>query len=133
MFIGSCVVRQLVAQQRVRVVNVDALTYAGNMDSLDSILGDPLHVFVRCDIGDTPRMEALVAEYRPRTIMNLAAESHVDRSIDGPADFVQTNVVGTFRLLEVARRYWSELTPSEGDATGPSFWSSSSPEDGAPR
>ena len=80
------------------MVNLDALTYAGNLDSLESVAGNPRQVFVQGDIGDLPHVARLLAEHRPRAIVHLAAESHVDRSIDGPAEFVQTNVVGTFSI-----------------------------------
>jgi dTDP-glucose 4,6-dehydratase len=112
-FIGSCFVRQWIAEERTPVVNLDKLTYAGNLDSLADAADDPLHTFVEGDIGDAALTRRLLEEYRPRAIVNLAAESHVDRSIDGPAAFVQTNVVGTQRLLESARAYWHGLPPAE--------------------
>src|SRR5690606_18106591 len=93
----------------VRVVNLDALTYAGNLDTLASIKGNPDHVFVHGDIGDSALVSRLLAEHRPDAVVNFAAESHVDRSIDGPAAFVQTNVVGTLALLEAVRDYWKGL------------------------
>jgi len=96
-----------------RLINLDKLTYAGNLDSLGELLEDPRHVFVQGDIGDGPLVLELLQEHRPQAIINFAAESHVDRSIDGPAEFVQTNVVGTFRLLEAAREYWSGLPAPE--------------------
>jgi len=96
-----------------RVVNLDALTYAGNLDTLAAVRDSPNHVFVRGDIGDRALAESLLAEHRPRAIVNFAAESHVDRSIDGPAEFVQTNVVGTLVLLEAARDYWKSLPDAE--------------------
>ena len=95
------------------VVNLDALTYAGNLDTLAAVRDSPNHVFVRGDIGDRALAESLLAEHRPRAIVNFAAESHVDRSIDGPAEFVQTNVVGTLVLLEAARDYWKSLPDAE--------------------
>lgn len=107
-FIGNCLVRQLVTQD-FRVVNLDKLTYAGNLDSLGPIMDSPQHVFVEGDIEDSTRVLRLLQEYEPAGIINLAAESHVDRSIDGPAQFIQTNCVGTFRLLEAAREYWRKL------------------------
>ncbi len=107
-FIGSCLVRQLVAAG-VRVVNLDKLTYAGNLDSLATALDDPLHVFVQGDINNTALVDQLLDAHRPSAIVHLAAESHVDRSIDGPAAFIETNVLGTFHLLQAARRYWSRL------------------------
>ncbi len=108
-FIGSCLVRTVVAQKLFRVVNLDKLTYAGNLDSLEGVLGDPGHVFVQGDIADAKLVADLLSRHRPRAIVNLAAESHVDRSIDAPAAFVETNVTGTFRLLEAARDYWAGL------------------------
>src|SRR5688572_19775814 len=104
-FIGGCL---LVQACEARVINVDKLTYAGNLDSLAPVIDDPLHVFVQADIGDQALIERLLEAHRPLAIVNLAAESHVDRSIDGPAAFVETNVVGTFRLLEAVRQYWSQ-------------------------
>ena len=101
--------RQLVAA-RVKVVNLDKLTYAGNLDSLASALLDPLHVFVQGDINDAALVGGLLDAHQPSAIVHLAAESHVDRSIDGPAAFIETNVLGTFQLLQAARRYWSRLS-----------------------
>jgi len=109
-FIGSAVIRYLIGQGGTRVVNFDKLTYAGNLESLQSVADDPNYVFVRGDICEHAAVEDLFREYRPDAIMHLAAESHVDRSIDGPADFIATNIVGTSVLLEVARKYWSELS-----------------------
>jgi dTDP-glucose 4,6-dehydratase len=108
-FIGSCFIRQWIAEEADAVVNLDLLTYAGNLDSLDSVLTHPRHLFVRGDIGDSQLLARLLDEHRPRAIVNFAAESHVDRSIDGPAAFVHTNVLGSFRLLEAARRFWERL------------------------
>ena len=107
-FIGGNFVLEAVASGR-RVVNLDALTYAGNLDTLASLQGHPAHLFVHGDIGDRELVSRLLAEHRPAAILNFAAESHVDRSIDGPAAFVQTNVVGTLNLLECARDYWRSL------------------------
>lgn len=104
-FIGGNFVLDAVAAG-VRVINLDALTYAGNRDTLAALDGNPLHVFVQGDIGDRGLVARLLAEHRPDAVVNFAAESHVDRSIDGPAAFVQTNVVGTLALLECARDYW---------------------------
>jgi len=95
------------------VVSLDKLTYAGNLENLASLKGDTRHVFVQGDIGDADLVGRLLAEYRPRAIVNFAAESHVDRSIHGPGDFIQTNIVGTFHLLEEVRAYWSGLSPTE--------------------
>jgi len=107
-FIGGNFVLDAVASG-IRIVNLDALTYAGNRDTLAAVDADPNHIFVHGDIGDRALVAKLLAEHRPQTIVNFAAESHVDRSIDGPAAFVQTNVVGTLALLENARDYWREL------------------------
>ncbi|WP_222927025.1 dTDP-glucose 4,6-dehydratase [Sphingomonas gilva] len=112
-FIGSAVCRHLVARGGYRVVNVDALTYAGNLASLDGIAGDPAYRFVRADIRDGDAMRSILAEEAIDTIMHLAAESHVDRSIDGPAAFVDTNVVGTVTLLGAALDHWRALPEGE--------------------
>ncbi len=112
-FIGSNFVLEWLAQGDERVVNLDALTYAGNLRNLASLAGDARHVFVKGDIGDRALVDRLLAEHRPRALLHFAAESHVDRSILGPGAFVKTNVEGTFTLLEAARAYWSGL---EGDA-----------------
>ncbi|WP_147653949.1 dTDP-glucose 4,6-dehydratase [Vulcaniibacterium gelatinicum] len=114
-FIGGNFVLEAV-RRGVRVVNLDALTYAGNLDTLASLEGHPDHVFVHGDIGDRALVARLLAEHRPQAIVNFAAESHVDRSIDGPAAFVQTNVVGTLALLEAARDYWKSLEGAAKDA-----------------
>jgi dTDP-glucose 4,6-dehydratase len=107
-FIGSNFVLSTVAATGEAIVNLDKLTYAGNLRNLDALRGDGRHVFVRGDICDRPLVRRLLAEHRPRAIVHFAAESHVDRSISGPAPFVETNVVGTFCLLEEARDYWKE-------------------------
>ena len=107
-FIGANFVLQAVADG-LRVINLDKLTYAGNPDTLASLQGNERHVFVQGDIGDRALVARLLAEHRPAAVVNFAAESHVDRSIDGPAEFVQTNVVGTLGLLECARDYWRSL------------------------
>ncbi|MFC3816450.1 dTDP-glucose 4,6-dehydratase [Lysobacter sp. GCM10012299] len=107
-FIGGNFVLEAV-KQGIRVVNLDVLTYAGNLDTLQPIQGDSNHVFVQGDIGDAGLVESLLREHRPDAVINFAAESHVDRSIDGPAAFVQTNVVGTLSLLEKTRDYWKSL------------------------
>jgi dTDP-glucose 4,6-dehydratase len=111
-FIGGNFVLEAVGRG-IRVVNLDALTYAGNRDTLASLDGNPDHVFVHGDIGDRALVASLLAEHRPDAVVNFAAESHVDRSIDGPAAFIQTNVVGTLALLEAVRDHWRSL---EGDA-----------------
>jgi dTDP-glucose 4,6-dehydratase len=108
-FIGSAVCRHLVGRGDTRVVNFDKLTYAGNLASLAGVESDPHYRFVQGDIGDAALVSALLAEERPDAIMHLAAESHVDRSIDGPGDFIETNIVGTFRLLQAALGYWRGL------------------------
>ncbi|MGL6072224.1 dTDP-glucose 4,6-dehydratase, partial [Craterilacuibacter sp.] len=108
-FIGGNFVLDWLAQSDEPVLNLDALTYAGNLDTLKSLTDDPRHLFVRGDIGDRELLAKLLAEHQPRAVINFAAESHVDRSIHGPGDFIQTNIVGTFNLLESMRGYWSEL------------------------
>lgn len=108
-FIGSNLVLHAIAAMGEPVVNLDKLTYAGNPDNLAALRGDARHTFVQGDICDRALLRRLFAEHRPRALLHLAAESHVDRSIEGPAEFVQTNVVGTFALLEEARAYWSGL------------------------
>lgn len=110
-FIGSAVVRQLINETTHSVANLDKLTYAGNLDSLSSVATSSRYRFFKVDICDGPMLDNIFRVFRPDAVMHLAAESHVDRSIDGPADFVQTNIVGTYTLLEAARRYWNELTP----------------------
>jgi len=114
-FIGSNFVLDWLAQSDEPVVNLDALTYAGNTENLASLAGDRRHVFVRGDICDRPLLDSLFAEYQPRAIVHFAAESHVDRSIHGPAEFIRTNVQGTFTLLEAARAFWATL-PAPGKA-----------------
>jgi dTDP-glucose 4,6-dehydratase len=108
-FIGSNFVLDWIALGKDSVINLDKLTYAGNLENLVSVDGNPGHTFVRGDIGDAELVAKLLAEYRPRAIVNFAAESHVDRSIHGPAEFIQTNIVGTFNLLEATRAYWNGL------------------------
>jgi len=114
-FIGSAVVRYLVGDARCRIVNVDKLTYAGNLDSIAEARGRDNHHFEQVDIGDQDALTRLFEKYRPDIVMHLAAESHVDRSIHGPADFIATNIVGTYTLLEAARRYWQDLSEHERD------------------
>lgn len=108
-FIGSALVRHLVAETDDSVLTIDKLTYAGSLTSLASVMDDPRHVFAQIDIADRMRMEEIFLGYEPDAVVHLAAESHVDRSIDGPAEFLRTNVLGTYHLLEVALKYWSEL------------------------
>jgi dTDP-glucose 4,6-dehydratase len=115
-FIGSALVRQLIAETPHRVVTVDRLTYAGNLESLGPAADHPNHAFHRVDICDADALRAVLASARPDGIIHLAAESHVDRSIDGPAAFVRTNIVGTFTLLQEALRYWRELEPAAREA-----------------
>jgi dTDP-glucose 4,6-dehydratase len=112
-FIGANFVLDWLSQVGEPVINLDKLTYAGNLENLSCLQSDARHVFVRGDIGDSALVSRLLAEHRPRAIVNFAAESHVDRSIHGPAEFIQTNIVGTFHLLESVRGYWSTL---EGEA-----------------
>lgn len=112
-FIGANFVLDWLAHHDEPVINVDKLTYAGNLENLASLQGDARHIFVQADIGDSAVIGQLLAQHQPRAVMNFAAESHVDRSIHGPEDFIQTNVVGTFRLLEAVRAYWNGL---EGEA-----------------
>ncbi len=111
-FIGGEFVRQCVAASQP-VINLDRLTYAGNLDSLAAVTESPLHLFVEGDIGDHAHVSALLQEHRPWAVVNFAAETHVDRSIDSPAAFVETNVVGTFRLLEATRGHWRQLPEAE--------------------
>ncbi|MCW2284375.1 dTDP-glucose 4,6-dehydratase [Rhodoblastus acidophilus] len=114
-FIGSAVCRHLIGEGAT-VLNVDKLTYAGNLDSLRAVASDPNYHFLKADICDRAAMDAAFAEFRPDGVMHLAAESHVDRSITGAGDFVTTNVVGSFTLLEAARAYWSALPAPKRDA-----------------
>ena len=109
-FIGSAVCRYLVKEKSVSVLNVDKLTYAGNTASLKEIDQNPLYQFAQADICDRERIAALFSEFQPDAVMHLAAESHVDRSIDGPAAFIETNIVGTYTMLDCAREYWSGLS-----------------------
>ena len=102
-FIGSNFVLDWLGRSDEEIINVDLLTYAGNLENLDEAKGDERHIFVQGDIGDSALMSGLLERHQPRAILNFAAESHVDRSIHGPEDFIQTNIVGTFRLLEAAR------------------------------
>jgi dTDP-glucose 4,6-dehydratase len=108
-FIGANFVLDWLAQSQEPVVNLDKLTYAGNLETLASVQGDARHIFVQGDIGDSALVACLLAQHRPRAVINFAAESHVDRSIHSPDDFIQTNIVGTFRLLEAVRAYWGQL------------------------
>jgi dTDP-glucose 4,6-dehydratase len=112
-FIGSNFVLDWMAQSDESLLNLDKLTYAGNLENLTTLQGDPRHIFVQGDLGDLALVGRLLAEHRPRAVLHLAAESHVDRSIHGPEDFIQTNIVGTFRLLESVRAYWAALPELE--------------------
>ena len=115
-FIGANFVLDWLAGSDEPVVNLDKLTYAGNLETLSSLQGDERHVFVQGDIGDSALVASLLEKYQPRAVINFAAESHVDRSIHSPEDFIQTNIVGTFRLLEAVRTYWSGLAPAAKSA-----------------
>jgi dTDP-glucose 4,6-dehydratase len=115
-FIGANFVLDWLAESSETVVNLDKLTYAGNLETLASLQGKPQHVFVQGDIGDPTLVPQLLQTHQPRAVINFAAESHVDRSIHGPGEFVETNIVGTFRLLESVRGYWSALPASEKTA-----------------
>ncbi len=112
-FIGGNFVLDWLAGSEEPVVNLDKLTYAGNLETLSSLQGKPQHIFVQGDIGDRALVDKLLAEHPPRAVINFAAESHVDRSIHGPGDFIETNIVGTYNLLESVRGYWLGLP--EGD------------------
>lgn len=115
-FIGSAVVRHIINNTNDSVLNVDKLTYAGNLESLTSIEDNERYQFAQADICDAVIMTQLFNDYQPDLVMHLAAESHVDRSIDGPSAFIQTNIVGTYNLLEVARHYWQQLSDARKDA-----------------
>jgi dTDP-glucose 4,6-dehydratase len=115
-FIGGNFVLRQMKREGMRVVNLDALTYAGNLDTLESVKDHPDHIFVLGSIGDRSLLDYLLARYQPDAIVNFAAESHVDRSIDSPEAFVQTNLLGTFQLLESARRYWRQMPSKQGTA-----------------
>ena len=115
-FIGSNFIQLALGQPGVQILNLDKLTYAGNLDSLQTVAEWPEYRFVRADICDPAAVAQTVAEFQPDAIVHFAAESHVDRSIDGPAAFIQTNIIGTFNLLEAARQYWKELAPERKEA-----------------
>ncbi|MCF6250453.1 MAG: dTDP-glucose 4,6-dehydratase [Methylococcaceae bacterium] len=108
-FIGSAVIRHIINDTEFKVINVDKLTYAGNLESLEEIAANDRYSFEQIDICNSAEIKAVLEQYQPDIIMHLAAESHVDRSIDGPGEFIQTNIVGTYTLLEQARDYWSQL------------------------
>ncbi|MDA9593127.1 dTDP-glucose 4,6-dehydratase [Porticoccaceae bacterium] len=114
-FIGSAVVRNLITHTDYQVINVDKLTYAGNLDSLPYIDGNENYTFEQVDICDVSEVQRVFSQHKPTVVMHLAAESHVDRSIDGPADFIATNIIGTFNLLEASRRYYLDLDAAAQD------------------
>ena len=111
-FIGSAVVRQYILDTDISVVNIDKLTYAGNLESLEPVAKDARYTFEQADICDAVNVTRLFQKYQPAAVMHLAAESHVDRSISGPAAFIETNIVGTYTLLQAAREYWQQMAPS---------------------
>lgn len=115
-FIGSNFILNWLAESDEPVINLDLLTYAGNPDNLAALIADHRYIFIRGDIGDAGLVENILAEHSPRAVINFAAESHVDRSIHGPDDFIQTNLVGTFRLLEATRNHWQNLNKPHQDA-----------------
>lgn len=115
-FIGANFVHFLVAETNVQVINLDKLTYAGNLDTLAPLRGNGRHVLIEGDIGDRDLVRRLLGDYRVDAVVNFAAESHVDRSIQGPAAFITTNVVGTFNLLDCAREYWAGLGSTDQEA-----------------
>ena len=115
-FIGSALIRHLIRDTGHSVLNLDKLTYAGNLESLAEVDGDTRYQFLQADIADRERVSEALLEFQPDAIMHLAAESHVDRSIDGPAEFIQTNIVGTYQLLEAARAYWQSLPQGRREA-----------------
>ena len=114
-FIGSAVIREIINHSQDSVINVDKLTYAGNLKALEAVEGDSRYQFEKVDICNKEEMQRIFAQYQPDAIMHLAAESHVDRSINGSEDFIQTNIVGTYTLLEVAREYWQQLPKNKKD------------------
>nr|WP_298138555.1 dTDP-glucose 4,6-dehydratase [uncultured Pseudomonas sp.] len=115
-FIGSALIRHLLNDTEHSVLNLDKLTYAGNLESLQGVASNPRYRFVQADIADSENVSRALAEFQPEAIMHLAAESHVDRSIDGPAAFIQTNIVGTYALLEATRAYWLQLDETRKQA-----------------
>ena len=115
-FIGSNFIQLLLTQPDTHVLNLDKLTYAGNLESLATVEDNPRYQFLQADIADRERVSEALLEFQPDAIMHLAAESHVDRSIDGPAEFIQTNIVGTYQLLEATRAYWQSLPAERREA-----------------
>ena len=107
-FIGSNLVRLILEQTQHHVINIDQLTYAGNLSSLDGCLNNPSHTFIQADIADSSRLKEIFIQHQPDAVMHLAAESHVDRSIDGPSDFIHTNILGTYQLLQLALAYYQD-------------------------
>lgn len=114
-FIGSAVIRTALASDRYEIINLDLLTYAGNLESLAAVSKHPKYSFEKADIRDRQAVEDIFSKYQPDAVMHLAAESHVDRSIDGPGTFIDTNIIGTYNLLEVSRRYWVDLPKGRKD------------------
>ena len=112
-FIGSALIRHILQTTDWQVVNIDNLTYAGNLESLAAVTGSPRYLFYQVDICNEAALDWIFSSFKPDAVMHLAAESHVDRSIDGPAAFIQTNIVGTYSLLEATRRYWNALPLAE--------------------
>ncbi|MBD2795642.1 dTDP-glucose 4,6-dehydratase [Xenorhabdus sp. 18] len=112
-FIGSALIRHIINHTNDNVINVDKLTYAGNLESLKEIDNNPRYSFEKADICDRNRLDSILEQYQPDVIMHLAAESHVDRSISGPSDFIETNIIGTYTLLEATRNYWQQLSESK--------------------
>lgn len=115
-FIGSAVVRHIIENTNDSVVNLDKLTYAGNLESLKCVENNERYAFVQADICDRSALDKVFAEHQPDLVMHLAAESHVDRSIDGPAEFIETNIIGTYTMLEASRQYWNQLEVSRKEA-----------------
>lgn len=115
-FIGSAVVRHIIRDTQDAVINLDKLTYAGNLESLADVAASDRYAFEQVDICNRAELDRVFATHQPDAVMHLAAESHVDRSITGPADFIETNIVGTYTLLEAARAYWSELDEARKQA-----------------
>jgi dTDP-glucose 4,6-dehydratase len=115
-FIGSAVVRHIIENTNDSVINLDNLTYAGNLESLKTIENNERYTFVQADICDRSALDRVFTEYKPDLVMHLAAESHVDRSIDGPAEFIETNIIGTYTMLEASRQYWNQLDTSRKEA-----------------
>lgn len=115
-FIGGNFVLDWFAGSDELVINLDMLTYAGNLQTLSTLRDNPNHIFIQGDIGDRSLVDRLLAEYQPRAVINFAAESHVDRSIHGPGEFIQNNIVGTYNLLEAVRGYWTALLPQQKDS-----------------